>query len=383
MKTLNKYSLLQINYDCKTIISLSESLNENAIPAINITPFLSLFCFEAVNYFKKYNLKIDLPKNETFSLEDVRLKTKLFEQKYGKAKKMILNCDYLQDYIFKNKLRFECMKNMNVHYNLGIYVNQSDDIIGNTQYGYYIFQDAKFLKKSIKNVESIVDKNEVNFSPEPKEFYDYGVYCGLIIGEIRNYFLKLGVDVVVKSNKKTLPIYFQDFNTNKHFKTMVLSNEDKALQLYLLHIQSFVNTSIKLFNEFEKDDYGWWLRLYYITFHYAVTSLKDIKNHLQHQRQLTDEIKEYYAGLGIENSKLLNTRFRNCMMHYDLLDKEGKFLILPKYENENIPMFGLVESCFGGLTYAELKTNVLFELEKISDILSEWLGIKVTRKQLL
>lgn len=375
--------MLQIKYDCKTVISLSESLKSNAISAINITPFLSLFCFESISYFKKYDLKLTLPKNEVFSIEDIRLKTKLFEQKYGKAKKMILNCDYLQDYIFRNKLRFKWMKNMNIHYNLGIYVNQSEEVVGNTQYGYYIFQDARLLKKSIEKVENMVNKNEVNFSPVPKEFFDYGVYCGQIIGEIQNYFLKLGDDTVVKSSNKELPIYFQDFNTNKHFKTVILSKEDKALQLYLLHILSFVNSSIKLLNNFEKTDYGWWLRLYYITFHYAVTSLIDIKTHLQHQHQLTNEIEGFYAELDVEDSRLLNSQFRSCMMHYDLYDKEGNFLILPTYENENVPMFGLVESCFDGLTYSELKTNVLFELEKISEILSEWLGIKIAHKKLL
>ena len=61
-----------------------------------------------------------MPDNKTFSLQDIRLKTKLFENKYSKAKKMILNCDYLQDYIFKHQLKFKFMYDWDIHYNLGI-----------------------------------------------------------------------------------------------------------------------------------------------------------------------------------------------------------------------------------------------------------------------
>lgn len=60
---------------------------------------------------------------------------------------MLLNIDYLQDQIFKNKLRFGFMKNWNIHFDLGVYADKDNHVVGNTQYNYYLLQDNRFLKK--------------------------------------------------------------------------------------------------------------------------------------------------------------------------------------------------------------------------------------------
>ncbi|OAA86793.1 hypothetical protein [Clostridium ljungdahlii] len=136
----HKYSLL-LNYDCQTLLSLKTISYENPIIAMEFNAFLSLFCWEALKYFKKYKIPLNITENKNFSMENVRLKTKLFEDKYAKAEKTILNCDYLQDYIFKRKLRFRFMQDWNIHYNLGIFIDRKGNIVGNSQYGYYIYQD--------------------------------------------------------------------------------------------------------------------------------------------------------------------------------------------------------------------------------------------------
>ena len=40
------------------------------------------------------------------------------------------------------------------------------------------------------------------------------------------------------------------------------------MSLYLLHILTFINSTIRLLGECEKDDTGWWLRIYYIAYYY-------------------------------------------------------------------------------------------------------------------
>ncbi|MGR5609356.1 hypothetical protein, partial [Enterocloster clostridioformis] len=37
------------------------------------------------------------------------------------------------------------------------------------------------------------------------------------------------------------------------------------------------------------------------------------------------------------------------------------------------PLFGLVETCFDGMSYKDLKDSVVLEMKRISDILSQWL----------
>lgn len=64
-----------------------------------------------------------------------------------------------------------------------------------------------------------------------------------------------------------------------------------------------------------------------------------------------------------------------------MMSKENIFLILPEYYSNDIPLFGLVESCFNGMTYYELKKRIILRLENISQILSLWLRIKITNPQ--
>lgn len=179
------FALLQIGYDSEMIIKLLNELKNKPIESVGIIPFISLFCWEATEFIKKYNIDFEEPTNRTFSLQDIRLKTKLFESGYSKAKKMIINCDYLQDYIFKHQLRFKFMYDWNIHYNLGIFLDKYSNIVGNSQYGYYIFQDNKLLKKKIIGVEKLDNTKEYKYEFMPEEYFKYGEFCGKIIAKIR------------------------------------------------------------------------------------------------------------------------------------------------------------------------------------------------------
>lgn len=343
------FVFLQIAYDLNMIIKLFNALKGNGIIGIEIVPFISLFCWETIETLKKYNIYLEFPTNNTFSLQDIRLKTKLFENKYSKAKKMILNCDYLQDYIFKNKLIFKFMHDWNIHYNLGIFTDKYGNIVGNSQYGYYIFQDNKLLKKKIINAENTDNIKELKYDFTPKEYFEYGKFCGQVITRINNLFKNINISTEI--NKTNIELYYKDINTNRHLRKIYKDENGKALTLYLIHILSTINFVLRVLRKYEKTDRGWWLRIYYITYYYAWQSLNDIKNHLSMNGMLNHKINDFYSIINIDNKKLINSEFRNCMMHYDLLNKNNKFLIQYKYLNSSIPLFGLVESCFDGIKY--------------------------------
>ena len=44
-----------------------------------------------------------------------------------------MRSDKHQDEIFRNRLRFSFMKNWNIHYNLGVFFDERNCIIGNSQ----------------------------------------------------------------------------------------------------------------------------------------------------------------------------------------------------------------------------------------------------------
>lgn len=369
--TPQECSIIQIYYDCKTIKSLYNSIKENYIAGIALIPYMSLFCWEALDFFKKLGVDFNIKENDTFTLTDVRLKLKIFENKYSKAKNMILNCDYLQDYIFKNKLKFDFIKDWNIHYNLGIMFNEKKEIVGNSQYGYYIFQDNKLLKRKIEYVKSLVDTSNIIYKFEPEAYIGYGKYIGEIVGSFLNFFQELNVqDINIKTNKANIDTFYKDFNSNKLYK----SEDDKIMSLYLLHILTFINSTIRLLGECEKDDTGWWLRIYYIAYYYAIERLEDIKNHIENNEIDNLKFKKLLTRITV-NKSFMNSEFRNCMMHYGLINKESKFLIKEQKFDLDIPLMGLVESCFDNVNYFELKKYIKDELENISQTIDNILNI--------
>ena len=369
--TPEECSILQIYYDCKTIKSLFESIKENFIAGIALIPYMSLFCWEALEFFRKIGLDFDIKGNDTFTLADIRLKLKIFESKYSKAKNMILNCDYLQDYIFKNKLSFECMKDWNIHYNLGIMFNNKKEIVGNSQYGYYIFFFFFLLKRKIEYVIGLVVTSNIKYEYAPEDYLGYGKYVGEIIGSFLRYFGELNVqDVNIQTNKINTNMLYKDFNSNKLYR----NEDDKIIALYLLHILTFINSTIRLLGECEKDDTGWWLRIYYIAYYYAIERLEDIKNHIDNNEIENSNFNELLTQIQLNNN-FMNGDFRNCMMHYGLKNKENRFIIEEQKFNLDIPMMGLVESCFDNLDYFELKRKIKLELENISQVIDNILNI--------
>ena len=369
--TPDECSFIQIYYDCKTIKSLFYSIKENYIAGITLIPYMSLFCWESLAFFRKIGIDFNIEENDTFTLTDVRLKLKIFENKYSKAKNMILNCDYLQDYIFKNKLKFDFMKNWNIHYNLGIMFNEKKEIVGNSQYAYYIFQDNKLLKRKIENIKGLVNTSNIEYDYVPDDYIKYGKYIGKIIGSFLNYFEELNIlDIDIQTNKINTNVFYKDFNSNKLYK----NEEVKIIELYLLHILTFINSTIRLLGECEKDDTGWWLRIYYIAYYYAIERLKDIKNYIANNKMDNSNFTKLLTQININND-FMNGEFRNCMMHYGLINKDNKFLIDLQKFNLDIPMMGLVESCFDNLNYFELKNKIKKELENISQVIDNILNI--------
>ena len=371
-------SFMQIYYDCKTIKSLFYSIKENYIAGIALIPYMSLFCWEALDFFKKIGIDFNIEENDTFTLTDVRLKLKVFENKYSKAKNMILNCDYLQDYIFKNKLKFNFMKSWNIHYNLGVMFNDKKEIVGNSQYGYYIFQDNKLLKRKIEYVKSLVDTSNIKYEYAPEDYLGYGRYIGEIVGSFLNYFEELDfLDINVQTNKINTNMFYKDLNSNKLYR----NEDDKIIALYLLHILTFINSTIRLLGECEKDDTGWWLRIYYIAYYYAIERLEDIKSHIENKNSANLKFDKSLSKINL-NDDFMKGEFRNCRMHYGLINKENKFLIEEQKFSLDIPMMGLVESCFDNLNYFELKKKIKEELENISQVIDNILNINKSNLKL-
>jgi len=379
IKALTDYlSLLQLKYDCETVCSLIHPLKHDGIAAFGMMPYISLTTVSILEILALNESEvIQIP--NTLQIKDVRLKLKLFEDGYSKSKKMILNTDFLQDQVYKNMLKFKFMRNWNIHQNLGIYTDTNKRVIGNTQYNYYLLQDNRLLKKSIAEVAEAYsispDKFDLNKQAN-KELYEYGYKCGQIIGSIRSELKSFDVPVSIAAKGNPVDYYYADYNTNIKSSFFPTGEDSKATVLYLLHMLSTINFLIYILNNYEKDDYGWWLKVNYITYYYTIHKLSDLQQHLIQNRLITPDIADYFDRIGLQHPKYMNGAFRNYVMHSKLIDKDGNIMIHPFYLDKSKPLFGLVESCFDGISYQELKLSIITEMTRISDVLSCWLGIQ-------
>lgn len=370
-------SLLQLKLDCETVYNLITALQRDGVTGMGVIPYITLTTFAALELLEaKADNKISIP--NTVRIKDVRLKLKMFEDGYSKSKKMLLNIDYLQDQIFKNKLRFGFMKNWNIHFNLGVYADKDNHVVGNTQYNYYLLQDNRFLKKSLADVAEAYSASPDHFDLNKqvgRDSYDYAYACGQIISSVRSGLREFDVPINILSKSNTIKYYYADYNSNVVSTLFPTGEDGKAMILYLLHILSTINFLLYVLNGYEKDDCGWWLKINYTTYYYSMHKLQDLQQHLIQNKLITSEISNYFYEIGIENAKYLNSAFRNYTMHSRLIDKAGNIMIFLEKVDKTKPLFGLVETCFDDLSYQDLKLTIVSEMVRISDILSRWLNI--------
>lgn len=373
--TIHDYlSLLQIKYDCETVYGLSKSLQQDGVTGFGIIPYFTLTAATILEMLSSKEIKIEIPYSAR--IKDIRMKLKIFEDGYSKSKRMLLAIDYLQNEIFKNQLTFSFMKNWNIHYNLGIYTNKDKKVIGNTQYNYYLLQDNRFLKKNVNEIATAYEISPNNFKLDEhvgKECYQYAYTCGQFINSVCSGLKNFDTPVTINSNKNIVNFYYADYNTNRKSALLPQGENGKATFLYLLHTLSTMNFLLYVLNDYEKDDYGWWLKINYIVYYYSIHKLTDLHEHFIQNKLMTQNISDYLSEIDIKNAKFMNSTFRNCMMHSSLADKNGNIIISSSNLDRKKPLFGLVETCFDGMSYKDLKDSVILEMKRISDILSEWL----------
>ena len=115
----------------------------------------------------------------------------------------------------------------------------------------------------------------------------------------------------------------------------------------------------------------WYVRAKYITFYYAFRSVKTINNK--------------FPGMIVipKNSKmesLLNSDFRSCMMHYSYINQSNE-LISNSHLNPRIPFFGLIESCFSGMSFNNFISDLDYAIFTLSDIIEKQLNFDFSCKK--
>ena len=375
---INQYlSCVQLKLDCETIYSLVKSLQQDGVTGFGVMPYITLTAYTALEILSSNDPQFQIPCSA--QIKDIRMKLKIFEDGYSKSKRMLLNIDYLQDQIFKKKLKFNFTKNWNINYNLGIYTDKEKRVVGNTQYNYYLLQENRFLKRSLDEIAQAYSISPSKFDLNKQvgtDCYKYACNCGQFINSVRLGLESFDIPVSVNTKKFQVNYYYADYNTNVKSTLFPQGEEGKATILYLLHILSTINFLLYVLNNYEKDDYGWWLKVNYIVYYYAMHKLTNLNEHFVQNKLITPEIEKLFDTLNCRNAQYLNGTFRNYIMHSKLTNREGNSIISAQNLDRTKLLFGLVETCFDGMNYEELKVKVISEMERISKILSQWLDIQ-------
>ena len=334
-------STLIMQEDVEAIYSLLSS-EHDPIFSLEILPYYALFINECQSYMGINGIPHDI----AVQIKDIRNYIKAYTSGYGKTSKRIKNADDIQDKAFRKELKFDFPKSWNMHLNMGTYWTDDKKIIGNTQHtaAYFGIDDVFAKDVGVKQRE-------------------LGYQIGVFINSIRSGFSKAIPSPNSHRTENTVSItkYF-DLNTNKENKFFI-DNGSKELNLLYVHLMCNMNFVRCILRSLFTDNSTWLFRIEYIVTYYTYLSLKDLKNHCDNNDDISLEKSKIEEILEF-GEPLFQSKFRNCMMHYNLT---GYDVLSQEYID--CPFYGMVETCFGGKSYY----SYLNELRRLSDMIIDYL----------
>lgn len=329
----------------------------------------ALFCYESVEYLNKKGHAIEIEQTGKYSIKDIRQKAKFFDLSINKLLQSVGNVDTLQNDYFVGLMRYPELGRWNAHTNIGIFYDTKKNIVGNSHYAYYVFQDEKKISKPHTSMQGEDLQGE-----EIKAFaYD----MGRIIGSISSGLSGVSDFMVSDITTEEIEILTQDFNTNR---CSTDGNSDyKIIRLFLLHVLSSIGFLLHSIKNTIIRESGLLLRLEYITYHYALARLEGIMNYCNANSGSVDDpnMLKMLNSIDYSNSNGLRaSSFRNCMMHFGLFSKEGQSLIAEDLLDLSIPMCGLIETQFN-MNYVQYRSKIETELTHISDCITNYLDFEL------
>lgn len=319
-------SEILIENDTKTILSLMKS-ERDSIFAMNVLPYYALFYHSCSEY-----LNLSLAEKDTQThIANIRHYIKALSNGFGKSSKQIDLTDKVQDESYRNQLEYSFLQEANIYYNLGVYFNADKKIIGNTQ-----------LMADCLGIKDIFDKSQ----EYGKKQFEIGKELGSFVSALSAGFKdKTTSATVIRLDKGIKIPYFYDLNTSVEQEILNISNE-KQINLFFLYLLSNVNFVSLILEPLVSEENTWSFRIKYVVNYYTVQALKRYKNYCRSNNKCSNVLGFELDEIFTYSEPLFVSTFRNCMMHYGIVDEIKKELF-----NLDKPLFGLVESCFDRMDF--------------------------------
>lgn len=341
------YTLSLIQNDCETLKKIMYQSNDS-IFWMELVTYMALFCRSLQEYY-------DIPMiSEEIDSEiyDIRNSIKLYGERYGKSKKQFLESDEIQDEEFRNMLRFDWSKERNIHYNLGIYFTEDRKVIGNTQL--------------IANTLSL---NGVYGRERSEKSQMLGYYLRRIICRASDVLAGFATAPCIELLDSMPVFYYKDMNTNREWDSIFSASVDKDANLFMLHILCSINYVKYVLEPLFPNENVWLFRIKYITVYHAYMGMKRLKATMENNQTSMAVLIESLGSILENGEGLFTSKFRNCMMHYNL-EKDGVFAISDDNFNEKKLFYGLIEECFQGESYESYYAKISCLGSQIEDFLT-------------
>lgn len=336
-------SLRLIQADAEAISTLMQN-EKDPIFCMAVMPYYALF----IQSCQEYLGNTYIGEEAAWQVENIRNYIKAFSEGYSRSERRVADVDADQDKQFRAHLRFSFQRTMKMHYNIGIYATEKKYIVGNTQ----MYADCL----GVEDIFSTQNK---------KKYFELAKQMGSFVASVRAGCAENGTPVNIQYNADTSPIcYYYDFNTNK--SNPFFLGDDKGLNLLFLNLLCNLNFVVKYLSRKFADMCTWVFRLEYIATYYAYRALCRLKNHEENSHCLTKSTKEGLYAVTEVDGDIFNSLFRGCMMHYGI---EGRHILLGEFADR--PFFGLVESCFDGLSFEDYLTKLRTVEERLIVFLSD------------
>ena len=333
---------------------------------MQLTPYTALFCYEVLDYLNKQGQQIELASTSRYSIKQIRQKAKFFDLSVNKLFQSVENIDELQNDYFINLMRYPELGAWNVHDNLGIVYDGQGNIISNSHYAFYVFQDEKTISKPRDTMSG------QNIDGEEIRAFAYDM--GREIGSISSALSCISDFMISDVAPQNLVLFNQDFNTNRCISS---GNEKyKTIRLFLLHVLSSIGFILYALKKVIIRETGLLVRLEYIAYHYALLRLDGLMKYCAGNPSVINDSKltDMLNRIDFTNAdSLRKTDVRNCMMHFGLIDSNGFPLISEEKIDLALPFCGLVESQFD-MSYEDYKSKLEVQLTLLYKIIKDYLN---------
>jgi len=341
--------------DCETIRTLGLKIHDSVF-SLMIVPFWAITIRGVEDYWQ---IKLLDPESDK-RIYDLRNSLKIYQDRFRRIKIRFLETDETSDALFRNMLRFDFLKRLNVHYNIGIYVTNDGKVVGNTQW-----------------IDSYSHLNKEKSEVRERKAYDMGHIMGSAIQSACNI---INPSIPVKSIELgSMPeIGYIDFNTNKASE-FFRGSWSKEIQLAFLHLLSVVNFEKYVLESVLPADNEWLFRVKYVVIHYVLSGIEKIYRHCNADNKMEKTESEKFQKLIIDRWILSSSELRGCMMHYRLKDKNQKSLMKEDSFDEKLPFNGLIESIFEGMSFDTYDHALSTKRDEIEKFLEEQFFIDVKK----